>query len=380
MTVGFKAERDRFEIALCRGALERDMPVLGDLPRHADPERRLRRHAGPAPRRLDPARARSPGTFSTHEVRLEPGSLAARAAGAERAEVRSHHHQALDRLGRWARRHGLVGARRSGRGDRAAGALVRRRLHVASGGAPRRDAVPRARRGGGAPGGGGVSLAVVEPATEQVMAEVPRAGAEEVDAAVAAAKAAFPAWRAVSPAGPSGAPPSACRPDRVGVGGPRDARGPQRRQADLGRPRRDRHGRRVLPLLRGGARAPRRPHDPGRGRRRHDLPRADGRRRPDRALELPARHHLVEDGARPRRRQHRRPQTRRADSAHRDRARADRARRRPARGRPERRRGPRLRLRQAPGRASRRGEDRLHRLDRGRARASPRARRGRSSA
>ena len=45
-----------------------------------------------------------------------------------------------------------------------------------------------------------MSLAVVEPATEQVMAEVPRAGAEEVDAAVAAAKAAFPAWRAVAPA------------------------------------------------------------------------------------------------------------------------------------------------------------------------------------
>jgi len=45
-----------------------------------------------------------------------------------------------------------------------------------------------------------MSLAVIEPATEQVMAEVPRAGAEEVDVAVAAAKAAFPAWRAVAPA------------------------------------------------------------------------------------------------------------------------------------------------------------------------------------
>ncbi|MDQ2676220.1 MAG: aldehyde dehydrogenase family protein, partial [Actinomycetota bacterium] len=40
---------------------------------------------------------------------------------------------------------------------------------------------------------------ILEPATEGVMAEVPRAGAEEVDAAVAAAKAAFPSWRAVSP-------------------------------------------------------------------------------------------------------------------------------------------------------------------------------------
>jgi acyl-CoA reductase-like NAD-dependent aldehyde dehydrogenase len=43
-------------------------------------------------------------------------------------------------------------------------------------------------------------IEVIEPATEQVMASVPRAGAEEVDAAVAAAKVAFPAWRAVAPA------------------------------------------------------------------------------------------------------------------------------------------------------------------------------------
>jgi len=43
-------------------------------------------------------------------------------------------------------------------------------------------------------------LSIVEPATETVMAEIPRAGIEEVDAAVAAAKAAFPRWRAVNPA------------------------------------------------------------------------------------------------------------------------------------------------------------------------------------
>jgi betaine-aldehyde dehydrogenase len=43
-------------------------------------------------------------------------------------------------------------------------------------------------------------ISVVEPATEQVMAEVPRAGVEETDAAVAAAKEAYPAWRAVAPA------------------------------------------------------------------------------------------------------------------------------------------------------------------------------------
>ncbi len=43
------------------------------------------------------------------------------------------------------------------------------------------------------------ALNVIEPATEEVMAELPRAGAEEADAAVARAKEAFPAWRAVAP-------------------------------------------------------------------------------------------------------------------------------------------------------------------------------------
>jgi acyl-CoA reductase-like NAD-dependent aldehyde dehydrogenase len=44
------------------------------------------------------------------------------------------------------------------------------------------------------------TMTVLEPATEQVLAELPRAGAEDADAAVARAKAAFPAWRAVAPA------------------------------------------------------------------------------------------------------------------------------------------------------------------------------------
>jgi acyl-CoA reductase-like NAD-dependent aldehyde dehydrogenase len=44
------------------------------------------------------------------------------------------------------------------------------------------------------------AIEVIEPATERVMAEVPRAGVEEVDAAVARAKAAFPGWRNVAPA------------------------------------------------------------------------------------------------------------------------------------------------------------------------------------
>jgi acyl-CoA reductase-like NAD-dependent aldehyde dehydrogenase len=43
------------------------------------------------------------------------------------------------------------------------------------------------------------TMQVFEPATEHVLAELPRAGAEDVDEVVARAKAAFPAWRAVSP-------------------------------------------------------------------------------------------------------------------------------------------------------------------------------------
>ena len=42
-------------------------------------------------------------------------------------------------------------------------------------------------------------IEVTEPATEVVMAELPRAGAEEIDEAVERAKRAFPAWRAVTP-------------------------------------------------------------------------------------------------------------------------------------------------------------------------------------
>ena len=42
-------------------------------------------------------------------------------------------------------------------------------------------------------------LKVVEPATEKILAELPHAGVAEADAAVARAKAAFPAWRDVAP-------------------------------------------------------------------------------------------------------------------------------------------------------------------------------------
>ncbi len=45
-----------------------------------------------------------------------------------------------------------------------------------------------------------MTLTVLEPATEEVLAQIERAGPDEADAAVARAKAAYPAWRAVAPA------------------------------------------------------------------------------------------------------------------------------------------------------------------------------------
>jgi 1-pyrroline dehydrogenase len=49
------------------------------------------------------------------------------------------------------------------------------------------------------PAASGETMAVVNPATEETIAEVPRCGAEDVDAAVDAAKAALPAWLETTP-------------------------------------------------------------------------------------------------------------------------------------------------------------------------------------
>ena len=95
--LGDDPERDAFEMALARRALERDVPLLGicrgmqvmnvaaggtlighvpDVVGHQE-----HRH--------------TPGAYGDHDVRLQDGSLAARASGATVHPVKSHHHQAV---------------------------------------------------------------------------------------------------------------------------------------------------------------------------------------------------------------------------------------------------------------------------------------------
>jgi putative glutamine amidotransferase len=97
-TSNFRAERDRFELALCRRALERDLPLLGicrgmellNVARGGS----LEQHLADADLHLH-----TPGSFADHEVRLDRNSLAARVVGAEHVSVRSHHHQGVGELG-----------------------------------------------------------------------------------------------------------------------------------------------------------------------------------------------------------------------------------------------------------------------------------------
>ena len=94
-------ERDRFEIALVRCAMEREIPVLGACRGmqilNIALGGTLHQHL-PGVIGTDVHR-HTPGVFGDHEVRLEPGSLAARAVGGERTLVKSHHHQGLADLG-----------------------------------------------------------------------------------------------------------------------------------------------------------------------------------------------------------------------------------------------------------------------------------------
>jgi putative glutamine amidotransferase len=94
-------ERDSFEVALLRRAMEREIPALGicrgmqllNVARGGTLDQHL-------PRTIDHEDHRAvPGTYGTHEVLLAAGTLAEQAAGGEKAAVKSHHHQGVDELG-----------------------------------------------------------------------------------------------------------------------------------------------------------------------------------------------------------------------------------------------------------------------------------------
>jgi putative glutamine amidotransferase len=94
-------ERDAYELALVRAAVERRMPVLGicrgmqilNVAYGGVIEQHLPDVVGHEDHR------HTPGTFADHDVELEPGSLAARTVGAERTPVKSHHHQGVGEVG-----------------------------------------------------------------------------------------------------------------------------------------------------------------------------------------------------------------------------------------------------------------------------------------
>ena len=96
-------ERDSFEIALTRSAIDLDMPLLGicrgmQLLNVACGGTLLQH----LPERLGHEdHRRVPGSFdgADHEVELVPGSLAARVAGETRHAIKSHHHQGVDKIG-----------------------------------------------------------------------------------------------------------------------------------------------------------------------------------------------------------------------------------------------------------------------------------------
>ncbi|MBA2712135.1 MAG: gamma-glutamyl-gamma-aminobutyrate hydrolase family protein [Rubrobacteraceae bacterium] len=100
-TSSVREERDAYELALVRAAIGRGMPTLGicrgmqvlNIAYGGGIEQHLPDVVGHEDHR------HTPGAFADHEVDLETGSLAARAVGAERAPVKSHHHQGVREIG-----------------------------------------------------------------------------------------------------------------------------------------------------------------------------------------------------------------------------------------------------------------------------------------
>lgn len=109
-TFGVRADRDRAELALLRGALERDLPVLGicrgsqviNVGLGGGLHQHLPELVGHERHKHSP-----PGVFNQHGVTIEPGTRLAQVFGRHTA-VQSHHHQGIGRLGE-----GLVAAARA---------------------------------------------------------------------------------------------------------------------------------------------------------------------------------------------------------------------------------------------------------------------------
>jgi len=100
-TADEEPHRDDFELALARAARERDIPLLGicrgmqllNVAYGGTLHQHLPDVLGHDEHRELPA------AFARHEVRIEPGSLAANATGNETEAVLSHHHQGPDAIG-----------------------------------------------------------------------------------------------------------------------------------------------------------------------------------------------------------------------------------------------------------------------------------------
>jgi putative glutamine amidotransferase len=102
-TQAFQRDRDDFEIAVARRAIERDIPVLGicrgmqvlNVAYGGTLLQHLPESFGHEDHR------RVPGSFdgADHDVRLVPDSVAACAAGELLHPTKSHHHQGVGRIG-----------------------------------------------------------------------------------------------------------------------------------------------------------------------------------------------------------------------------------------------------------------------------------------
>lgn len=112
--------RDASELALVRAAAAAGLPVLGVCRGmqvvNVAMGGTLVQHLGDDPRFEEHRRAMGSFEGADHDVRLQPGSRAAAAAGAEVHRVKSHHHQGVERVGPglratgWAIPDGLVEA------------------------------------------------------------------------------------------------------------------------------------------------------------------------------------------------------------------------------------------------------------------------------